>query len=158
MQYSVTDIDIVFEFVAEDKIRKPNSLMPINELYCKPISYYFETVDNIAVQQLLDDYLVLNSNDEHDGAVLAKSNQRNVLCIQSNRIFYCNTTIKTIGKIFTPNEDDVFAERAPLIRARQLARDFTETALSKSTTELNENLQTCVTKLKEAEKKMVKHR
>lgn len=158
MKYPATDIDIVFEFVAEDKIRKPNSLMPIDEKYCQPISNYFHAIENIAVLQLLDDYLVLNSNEEHNGAALAQSNQRNVLCVKTNRVFYCNTTVKMVSQIFTPNEDDLFAERAPLIRARQLAQDLTDTVLSMPTELNNENLQTCVTKLKEAEKKMVNQR
>lgn len=157
MEYPATNVDIVFEFVAEDKIRKTNTLMPINEKYCKPISKYFEKVESVAVLQLLDDYLVLNDNGEHDGAALAQSNQRNVLCIKTNRIFYFNTTIKTISKNFIPHEDDLFAERIPLERARQLAQDLTEDIL-RIPDDHNGIVQKYVTNLKEAENKMVKHR
>lgn len=153
-----TDTNIAFEFIAEDNIRHPNSLLPIDVEYCKPISNYFDAVENVAVLQLLDDYLVLNNTDEqHDGAALARSNQRNVLCIKTNRIFYWNTTVKTVGQVFTPNEDDLFAERIPLIQARRLAKNLTETVLS-IPTELNESLQAYVANLKEAEKKVAAQR
>lgn len=154
MKYPGKDIDIVFEFIAEDKIREPNSMMPIDEKNCEPISNYFDTINNIAVSQLIDDYLVLKTSGEHDGAALAQSNQRNVLCIQTNRIFYYNTTIKTISGTFTPNEDNLFAERVALIRTRQLAQDLTDTVRSIPIL----TLQTYLHKLKEAEKKMFKHR